>query len=457
MAAVQIGSVHPLDASLGLPLQTQIHVVFNQLMDEATITTSTFLVSGPDESTWSGPDLQLWDRVPPEEILSTTTGEDFIEGSLSFSTETVDSNPVTKVIFTATTLLKADTEYVVYLSGDEGLDPDVATPITALDSTKLVGTYVWKFSTGSGSVKEVPEVSSSAVSLPPHVSAVVTEQFLLSTTIPTDQATNLDISTNTITLNFNANVDETTVDSAISIVADSVNGDPTITSAGTIAFTSNTVDRVVTLTLTTALVANNVIEVTIGDSLTDTSGKPLANTDPSFYFTTTYSPLYVTARRIRLDIGAHIVGIPVDTINLAIFEASRNADILAFAGTISSQTYFNLVKRSFVICEASGILLNGVAAQGNIASKKLGDFSVQYDTKYLPNILDRLSDCVSKWQLLLMNGGDQKDHVIAVKGLLDPNRPEIGRVWKKGGRIVPAANTRESHFYRWQKTWEQRS
>ena len=265
------------------------------------------------------------------------------------------------------------------------------------------------------------------------------------------------MSTSTITLNFNTNVDETTVDSAISIVADSVNGDPGISSAGAISFTSSTVGQAVTLTLTTTLLVNNVIEVTIGNSITDMSGNPLATTDPSFYFTTTYDPLYVTARRIRLDIGAHIVGIPVDTVNLAIFEASRNADILAFTGTISGQTYFDLVKRNFVICEASGILLNGVAAQGNIASKKLGDFSVQYDTKYLPTILDRLADCVAKWQPLLMNGGDQKEHVIAVKGLFDPNRPALGRVWEKGGKIVPAANTKESFFYRWQKTWEPRT
>lgn len=457
MAAVQIESVHPLDASLGLPLQTQIHVVFNQLMDEATITTSTFLISGPDESTWSGPDLQLWDQVPPEEILSTTTGEDFIEGAISFSQEMIGGNPVTKAVFTPTTPLRADTKYVIYLAGDEGLDPDVATPITALDSTKLVGTYVWNFSTGSGSVQEVPTTSSSDVSAPPQVSSAVAEEFLLSTTIPTDQATNLDISTDTITLNFNTEVDATTVDSAISIVADSVNGDMTIPSAGTVTFTSNTVGKVVTLTLTTSLLENNVVEVTIGNSIADCGGDFLSTIDPSFYFTTTYSPLYVTARRIRLDIGAHIVGIPTDTINLAIFEASRTADILSSEGTITNQAYFELIKRNFVICEASGILLNGVAAQGNISAKKLGDFSVSYDTKYLPNLLDRLAECVDKWQPLLMSGGDVKEHTIAVKGLFDPNRPELGRIWEKGGRIVPAANTKESYFYRWRKTWEPRT
>lgn len=457
MAIVEIESVNPLDASLGLPLQTQISVVFNQLMDEATITSSSFLVSGPDNSSWSTPGVRVIENTSPENVLLDFGGDEYIDGTISFSEVDLGGSVFgTKATFTSTVPFSPNTEYVVYLAGDEGLDDNIVTPIAAVDSTVLVGTYMWRFTTGSGSVSEVPTVSSTAVSVPPTVSSVISDPFKLSSSIPANRATNLTVATDTITLNFNANVDATTVDSAILIVAESVNGDIAVPSAGTIAFTSSTTSGTVVLTMTDSLLGNNAVTVTIGGSLKDENGNQISG-DYSFYFTTTYSPLYVTARRIRLDIGGFLSGIPNDTINLAIFEASRIADILAYAGTITNQAYFDMVKRNFVICEASGILLQGISMEGGIARKKLGDFEVQYDTGHLPRILDRLSDCVDKWQPLLMNGGNEKDFTMAVKGLYDPNRPIIGRVWEKESGGVPAANTKEAHYYRWRKTWEPRS
>ena len=45
--------------------------------------------------------------------------------------------------------------------------------------------------------------------------------------------------------------------------------------------------------------------------------------DYSFYFTTTYNPLYSSIRKLRLEVGAFISNVPDDTVNLAIFEACR--------------------------------------------------------------------------------------------------------------------------------------
>ena len=457
MAIVEIESVNPLDASLGLPLQTQISVVFNQLMDEATITTSTFLVSGPDNSAWSTPGVRVIENTSPENVLLDFGGDEYLSGTISFSQEDLGGGEYgTKATFTPTTPFASNTEYVIYLAGDEGLDDNIVPPIAAVDSTVLVGTDMWKFTTGSGSVSEVPAISSTAVSVPPAVSSVVSEPFKLLSSIPANRATNLNITTDTIVLDFNVNVDDTTVDSAISILAESVNGDTSIGSGGTIAFTSSVSGGTVTLTMTDSLLVNNAVTVTIGGSLKDENGNVISG-DYSFYFTTTYTPLYVTPRRIRLDIGGFLSGIPDDTINLAIFEASRIADVLAFTGTITNQAYFDMVKRNFVICEASGILLQGISMEGGISKKKLGDFEVQYDTGHLPRILNRLADCVDKWQPLLMNGGNEKDFTMAIKGLYDPNRPVIGRVWEKQSGSVPAANTKEAHYYRWRSTWEPRS
>ena len=455
MATVEIESVHPLGSSLGLPLQSQISVVFNQLMDEATITTSTFMISGPDDSSWTTPGVRVIENTTPENILLNYGGEEYIDGAISFTQETIDSTPVTKAAFTPSEPLHPNTEYIIYLAGDEGLEDAIVSPVSAVDSTPLIGTYVWTFTTGSGSVAEVPDVASTSVVAPPSVSSIVSVPFKLSSSIPANQATNLDISTDTIVLQFSKNIDSTTVDSAISIDAESVNGDTSISSLGSVAFTSSTVGDTVTITLTDSLVVNNLVSVDIGNSLKDEDGNLLSSGE-SFYFTTTYTPLYATPRRIRLDIGAHLIGVPNDTINLAIFEASRTADILAYSSTITNQQYFDMIKRNFVICEAAGILMQGISMEGGIASKKLGDFSVQYDTKFLPRLLDRLTDCVDKWQPLLMSGGNDKDFTRAVKGLYDPNRPKIGRVWTTGDSMVPGANTKEAYYYRWRHTWESR-
>jgi len=458
MATVEIESVHPLDGSLGLPLQTQVSVVFNQLMDETTITSSTFLVSGPDTSNWETPGIRLIDNESPENVLLEFNGEAYLDGTISFTQESIQGAPVTRATFTPTQPLVANTKYVVYLTGDEGLDDAIVPPISAVDSTVLLGTYMWTFTAGSGSVVEVPNVASTAVSVPPSVdsSSTVTAPFALTSSIPDSRATNLDVSTDTIVLNFNRDVDGTTVDSAISIVAESVNGDTSIPAPGNISFTSSTTGKQVTLTMTTALVQNNVVSIMIGSSLSDTAGNPLVASDCSFYFTTTYNPLYVNTRRIRMDIGGFLSGIPDDTINLAIFEASRTADAIAWTGTVTNQTYYDMVKRNFVICEAAGILLQGISMDGGIASKKLGDFSVEYDTGHMPRVLDRLADCVDKWQPLLMSGGNERDFTMAVKGRYDPNRPVIGRVWEKESGSIPGANVKESYYFRWRNTWGSR-
>lgn len=453
MAIVEIESVHPLNNSLGSPLQSTISVVFNQLMDESTISSSTFLVSGPDSSTWSGPDLKLWESKSesPEDMLSSFNGESYVPGSITF--ETIDSGTKTKAIFTADQPLREDTQYTIYLTGDEGIDDDVAPPIAAIDVTVLVGTYAWRFTTGSGSIQEVPETTSNAVAgdgVLPSLSA----PFDVQATVPANRSTGVDVST--VTIQFNRDVDSTTVNSAISIYSESVNGDPAIPFLQSISYTSSVSGGTITLSLTDTLLQNNAVIFEINSLLLDADGNALTDVY-EFYFTTTYSPLYVTSRRIKLDIGAQIAGIPDDTINLAIFEASRNADILSANATVTNLEYFDYVKRQFVICEAEGILLQGISSKAIVAKKKLADFSVEYDGKYLPRVLERVSDCLAKWEPMLRGGGDHRDMTTAIKGLVDPNRPDIGRTWESSNRGVPAANTKGSYYTRWISTWSRYS
>lgn len=444
MPAIQ--SVYPLDNALGLPLETRIIVAFDSIMDQSTINSSTFLVSGPSGDLWSG--LQILrgsDVTSPENILSDFIETGYIDGTFSFD----DSSGCTEVTFTSAESLRINSEYTVYLVGDEGLDTEDI--IKGIDTSPLIGTYAWKFSTGSGNLQEVPADTSLAAEIP-QILPTISDIFSLVTISPANRDTNLTVTTDTITIEFNRAIDSTTVDAAISVIAESVNGDTSIPDSGIIGFTSSTTSQTVTLTLTDALLENNIIDIVIAETLKDTSGYNFSG-GYSSYFTTTYNPLYVTARRIRLDIGAQIASIPEDTINLAIFEASRTADIISFSGTIANQRYYDHAKRQFVICEASGILLQGIAAQTAVSAKRLGDFTVDYDGNFLPRILKRLEDCIAQWEPIVMGGGDTRDFAIGVKGLLDPNRPEVGRLWSDESNMIPGANGRESYYYRWRKTW----
>lgn len=214
----------------------------------------------------------------------------------------------------------------------------------------------------------------------------------------------------------------------------------------------------------TQLLENMIITIIVAGSIKDTFGNELGE-DQEFYFTTTYKPLYSSIRRIRLDVGPFIKGIPDDTLNLALFEASREADYLTFDKNAALYTDLYVhARRQYASYRAEQILLSNMAAAGSVKSKKLGDFQVDYDSAVIEKILSKIAMDVKKWETQINTGGKGTQTVRGVtKGIFDADRPRIGRMWESsdgwplGNRRFQTAGSRWSKGYlpRYLSLWDE--
>lgn len=546
--------VHPTVSGTGIILSDQIWVLFNQELDEGSVR-DNFFIAGPDQDTWSGPDLLLFhDRASPgteDDILQSPGYKGIVQGTFSFEKinpgnyETYAGYDYsglgnlwrTKVIFTPSARLSANTTYYVYLSGDEDDSDTLQTGIssrtiydvvkganlgtgnvyfsgtysgsandtlnirittagevgtskfvwwrssapalifgpypTALGASLLVdgvkiafdtgtfevgdtfaavvkvraifeGNLVWPFETGSGSIETVPTEASTSILGEPTTSTSLSA-FSVEETTPDDQATNLDIidADYSVVVNFSDNIDPATVSySAIEVEIDPVNGDESITHSGvTTNYTYSVNGDLLTIVLPSGMLNyNNVVSVSLDDSISSTSGVSLEE-DYEFYFTTLYDPLYSAVRKVRLEYGALLTQIADDTINLAIFEGSLAADNITWRTPTSDNAWYTWVRREWTTCKAAEILLlNVLMSGGGLKGKKLGDLEVTYDTKILQNALDKAVGCLGKWEMTL-NGGGFAVQVAAgvIKGQYDADRPPVGRGWEPSGAYYPGA------------------
>lgn len=190
---------------------------------------------------------------------------------------------------------------------------------------------------------------------------------------------------------------------------------------------------------TTQLFNNNIVFIQVLRDVKAEDGTCLSE-DTTFYFTTTYEPLYSTIRRIRLDLGPFIKDIPDDTINLAIFEASLSADANQFLFSPVNPTYLQFAIREYTTCLAElilvGALLGDSATVGKMY-KSLGDLSVSRGGN-LEGLRDKFKDlenCVATWKPVLQNAGNvtpgaslRPDYT--VKGALAEDSITVARGWE---------------------------
>jgi len=258
-------------------------------------------------------------------------------------------------------------------------------------------------------------------------------------------------------------IDEDTItDDTITVWSEPVNGDPAIDATGTITKTLSVDSKTLTIELsdTEELFNNNSLFVELAASVADTDGNTLGTIE-SYYFTTTYDPLYSSIQRIRLDLGNLLQDVPDDTINFAIFEASLEAQALSYGiyTTLTSTQlrFYNFARRQFTTCLTELILLNalqGTLDTGGSKSKTLGDLAVTYGSSgQVEDLLKRAIACKIKWEATLTSGGEigpgvsQKPSMV-IKGNLDPDRPAIGRDWDPTsthsgvGSEYPASNAK---------------
>lgn len=142
-----VKEIHPAASGVGIITADQIWVTFDRELDEPSLSNGNLFVAGPDFDTWSGPDLQLFLDAPSlgteDEILQSPGYHGLVKGTFSFERLDLHSDTIvhtldivgsgtfyrTKAIFTPSEKLAVDTEYTVYLSGDEDTSDSLKTGI----------------------------------------------------------------------------------------------------------------------------------------------------------------------------------------------------------------------------------------------------------------------------------------------------------------------------------------
>lgn len=208
---------------------------------------------------------------------------------------------------------------------------------------------------------------------------------------------------------------------------------------------------------------NTLVEILLSSEIESINSVSLG-ADFSFFYTTSYNPLYSSVRKVKLDAGGMLGNISDDTINLAILEASIEADVLNFRKEIINENVFLHARRQYVTClAAQGLAQNILANGGVIKSKALADFKVDYDVNILGNLLEKFNNCMKKWESQIQTGGGaraSRNPKMVVKGELDPDRPSTGKLWYGlSSTEIPIGNNkyRANGSRRWRTGWLPRS
>lgn len=273
---------------------------------------------------------------------------------------------------------------------------------------------------------------------------------------PQDGSTNHDPdSITTITIKLSADIDtDVFTDSMVSVVSESVNGDPGAANVtGTLTNTIAVSDDTITITLDAdQLYNNNVVLVTLSEDLQSTDGGTLGE-DTTLLFTTTYDPLYTHLRRIRLDLGQLVADVRDDVIMLAIFEASLQAAAMSFVTAITNSAFRLRALKEYATCLAELTLVRAMMADASKIgdmSKKLGELYVSRGGfgKYMNNLADKLEKCVVQWQLSIQSNGclspgASLTPMVGIKGSESADAITVDRHWntEECQEPYPASNT----------------
>lgn len=175
---------------------------------------------------------------------------------------------------------------------------------------------------------------------------------------------------------------------------------------------------------------NMQVVITLSNTIKDSTGNSLG--EQVYFFTTTYNPLYSSIRKVRLEVGVFLKNIDDDTINFAIFEASLMANEINWVKGVSSD-FFKFARREWTTCKAAEILLHNIVGTFGLRSKKLDNLEIQYDPKMGATLLNKIQDCLSRWEAEVISGGAAvQKPAMFVKGQFDIDAPHVGRMWEKG-------------------------
>ena len=185
---------------------------------------------------------------------------------------------------------------------------------------------------------------------------------------------------------------------------------------------------------------NTMIVVELKDTITNLGGDSYLEKQ-KLYYTTTYNPLYASPDLVRMEMGPWIDYIPDDTLALMIHWASKEAQFIQGPDT-ESWGNIKLARTKFVIFDAA--LRAAMQAGGGNSSgyasgarKQLGDLMIDQGDIVATvdkEIIDYLRTQRNEWWRVVNAGGNivpgqGLTPTYTVKGLLDPDRRNVGRLW----------------------------
>lgn len=211
---------------------------------------------------------------------------------------------------------------------------------------------------------------------------------------------------------------------------------------------------------------NTMIVIELSDDIADEDGNHLEDT--SLFYTTTYNPMYASPDMLRAEIGPWIDYIPNDTLALMIHWSSKEAEFIQ--GPIQeSWGNIRLARTKFVIYDAA---LRSIQQPGggNVAGftsggrKQLGDLMIQKGevvTAASADTISWLSEQRNAWWRVVNAGGNIVPGqgfapTFAVKGIYDPDRPQIGRRWEDPRDFhfaIPTVNRKVTRAGRLRGRW----
>jgi len=323
----------------------------------------------------------------------------------------------------------------------------------------MEGSYKFSFITSSSAPETLP-VSSTVITGIDSSSSSTVSALSLSESNPEDREAFVDSDITSITATFSAALDASTVtDSTVTIEGHAANGSKTGTPPYTETLTKSLSVSGTQVAITVdsdEIFDNNIIVVTFDSTVADTLGNSLG-TDTSFFFGTEYNPFYAGIRHVRLRLGSLGNYFPDETVALAIWDASLEAD--AFAPhilTITETAGYERARQQFVVCFAAWILASsGGASSGESVRKRLDNFDVSRSPGGGKSLDDDLKDCISYYQMIMESGGETglvHKPVNVVKGDNDTDMPHSGRLWEIPEVPVGNARVLYSSSRRWYKT-----
>ena len=191
------------------------------------------------------------------------------------------------------------------------------------------------------------------------------------------------------------------------------------------------------------LAPNILVTVVLDSSISDTDGNELGE-DYEFSFITVFNPFYSDPKLIRAYAGQWVSAVDDATISLLIYEASKEADLITPRYINKYGAVFLEARKNFTTYSTILRMLELPVNQGGM-TKMLGDLLVKREGQNFIDMINRCRQNKQEYAHIVNNAGwvgagESRPPVITAKGILDPDRKDIGRLWVNPGEAWPVAN-----------------